>query len=246
MGSVHSITKRCALFSFSLLMLFVAGLGCAAGHARGEGCSIDGDCRPELICFDHECTAPGSCPNHAPVSCGDGSCCTSAIPICCGDGNCYTTPADCKAATCSNSGQKCALSTDCCGDLICKTGTCAAAGPACTKTAQPCSSDTCCAGLTCSRFSLSCKLATGLALGEPCTSNVQCASNQCRGWCTRGCTTNAVCTDVTLCIPTNQGKICAPWCGTGSNTRCSVYGAGTTCQATQDVDGTSQAVCLGN
>lgn len=118
--------RRHLLLGISTLLLGAAGLGCSAGRDKGQACTDTRDCRPELLCFDGECTSPGSCPTHVPVSCGDGSCCPAEARVCCKDGNCYPSSESCRAATCVEAGKSCNSPSDCCLSLTCQLGRCAA------------------------------------------------------------------------------------------------------------------------
>lgn len=190
-----------------------------SGIARGDACNDSPQCCDGRACREGTCqTPPATCPAQSPISCGavlPGKCCFNSNPVCCArDGKCHQSTASCMAPTCAGADKACVASTSCC------------------------------AGLTCSRFGKTCQPAAALKLGEPCAKNGDCLSGRCEGFCTRICRSNAECTEVTYCIQTSAGNLCVPWCGTGSNTLCSVYD-GATCQAAEDIDGTSRAVCLG-
>lgn len=227
-------------------IMMVLVLATTAGACRSE-CETDKDCKGARICDAAQgiCVDPALCPSNAPVDCGavlPGLCCPATAPICCPrDNRCYEDEEGCSG--CAAAGIACG-STPCCAGLTCQGGRCTAT-PTCRKATDAClTSAVCCTGLTCSRFGLFCRAATGLDLGEPCNQATECRSGRCDGFCSRPCSSNASCTNATFCIQTAVGNICVPWCGSGSSTRCSVYD-GATCQAAQDVTGSSQAVCLG-
>ena len=80
--------------------------------------------------------------------------------------------------------------------------------------------------LTCARSGRTCRLASELALGEPCKDNVQCASRNC-GYnyrsCTKSCTSNTSCDSSTVCArdPYSPSLYCLPSCKTDDD--CAVY-----------------------
>jgi hypothetical protein len=90
-------------------------------------------------------------------------------------------------------------------------------------------------------------------IGDVCTSNSECASGMCAGWCTAACSpTNAGCYgshagnvanqfgEVNWCMATTNGDFCFAACTNPSD--CSNY-PGTTCKQGMSVDGHSVSVC---
>lgn len=191
----------------------------ATGRATGQPCVADGECASAACDPQTGCANANGCPVNAPIACLgalSGSCCDRAHPYCCAvDKFCHVSAADCMAPTC--------------------------AGKACTN------STSCCAGYTCSRFTRKCVVAKNLGADEPCTSPSQCASGRCDGWCLQPCITDNDCQNsVGYCVQSvGDGNVCFPWCGNGSNTACSVYGAGTTCQSGVDINGGAILICGG-
>jgi hypothetical protein len=104
-------------------------------------------------------------------------------------------------------------------------------------------SGTCCKGLTCGRFSKNCTIAANLAIGEPCTSNGQCASGRCLNYCTKPCSSTLEFGSANYCLDTAQGFLCVPFCK--GNTDCAVFGLGITCQGSKDPGGLSLNGCFG-
>ncbi len=104
--------------------------------------------------------------------------------------------------------------------------------------------------LTCARSGRTCRLASDLALGEPCKDNVQCASRNC-GYnyrsCTKSCTSNTACDSSTVCArdPYSPSMYCLPSCKTDDD--CAVYrdgnGPEVHCKTTKTPIGDSVSAC---
>jgi hypothetical protein len=88
---------------------------------------------------------------------------------------------------------------------------------------------------------------TPLGVGSACTSNAQCASGVCSGWCTAGCSQNTDCGinsygQLDWCIEDAASiDSCFPGCET--NADCAVYGSNVICQPATATNGSSTLVC---
>jgi hypothetical protein len=157
-------------------------------------------------------------------------------------GNSNGPPLCSPAPTCNSAGEAC-TSTSCCTGLTCSAGKCAMPGSGCSGKACTTSAG-CCTGYTCSRFNPRCVTASNLGLGEPCTSDTQCASGLCSDYCTKYCTTTSDCGSTAMyCIDTTIGFACVPYCKYNSD--CAVYGGTNTCKMGVDSNGVTLPCCLG-
>ena len=227
------------------------GQPCGPSHVPAAG-----DCCPGLFCIEGACSTQMCNPAGQPCL-FQGDCCSgttcSLNHVCMGTCN----SSNCTAGCCDSNGlcqtgttnASCGVFGVACKACLlgqrCTNHSCQSPPPNCTTAGKPCStSATCCTNLTCSRFVSSCTTASGLAIGEPCDADSQCASGMCAGWCTKPCGSDADCTpNVSYCVMATTGYLCFPWCGPGSNTNCSVYGSGVTCQGSTSVGGVSTEVC---
>ncbi len=203
-----------AIYIIPILFVVVAGCGADKCRNSGEACAETSDCCDALACFDGACGMPVlACGDDAPVDCG------SALP-----GMCCTTdyPTCCaKDGLCHESASSC---TGC-------------DGKGCFTVSS------CCTGFTCARFGKRCHAAKNLAIGEPCTDDLQCASRSCEGYCTKRCTKTSDCGSANQCLETADGFFCIPFCQI--NTDCFVYGGSdVTCQKATDPAGLNLNGCF--
>ena len=184
-------------------------------------------------------------------------------------GACYPNPDDLRntggtagtgGGSCQAPGDTCTLDNQCC-----QSGSGVSDGAFCIEQTGLCHAK-CASNAEC--VSNCCVAVTGQALGacmspsfcglagvgDPCTSGSQCASGSCDGWCLASCSaTDAICESApgelmnangfyNWCFATSGGgAACFPGCTTNSD--CTIYGAGYTCQSAADVNGFTTRVC---
>ena len=87
-----------------------------------------------------------------------------------------------------------------------------------------------------------CGALVGLPIGYPCTENSQCTSENCTGWCSEVCVSDAACGQFAWCLQKSGGGfICFPNCN--STADCTDYGSGVTCQSVTSANGASVTAC---
>lgn len=165
-------------------------------------------------------------------------------------------------------GEPCSVAADCQSPLICRGLKCDDAinqkclGQSC-DTQKDCayvrgSLSICGSGtgpneVTCDRFNHMCGIAKELSDGQVCTAGSQCKSGLCdnnngmSGWCTRSCTTDALCPSLTRCVKDKKGLYrCLAVCS--SQDDCEVYNpndsARAVCADVTTRDGARETVCL--
>jgi hypothetical protein len=232
------------------------GGSCAARCAAGQGCTIDGDCTPNLLCSpgSHVCAA---------VSCADGRQDGAEILVDCGGGTCPGCPVGtaCVNASDCNSGI-CALGT-CRTSPLCEDAErngdetdvdCGGSDQSCQRCpdGRACSGDNDCARGDCSQgVCISCQdgrrdgTETAVDCGGPdlgcrrCGNNQTCALNRdCQsGNCTGGVCVNFSCNDEQL-----NGNETGIDCG-GTGAGCARCADGVGCRQASDC---ASGVCTGN
>jgi len=239
---------RVGLLFFAIVEVAACGTPSGQCSETGGACSLPTDPTTRDCCPGYVCRADRKCALNACLQ-SDGACRTTddcCPSLACGNGV-FGTDGRC-TAQCSGEGKECGPSHGgqicCAGAGACVTGccggacasTCATAGELCSTASQ------CCAGLTCPRFGTTC--AKG-QIGDPCRSGADCVSNQCDGWCTQPCVTDAGCGATNYCIsvdPSVSKFLCFPFCQ--KNSDCAIYKAAS-CKQGADPDGLMLSVCSG-
>lgn len=181
------------------------------------------------------------------TTCHDlGQGCAAASDCCEGGGGIICASGAC--ALCGSKGALCTSENDCCAPMGCTVGglcgECQEQGQACNTTDDCCGGPSLISSLVCDRFSKTCVPAKNLAVGQTCADTSQCqAGSYCSGFCTRACVANSNClTGASYCSTIDS--TCCPFCGNGSKTDCSTYGAGYSCQGVPTADGTTLPCCV--
>ena len=219
------------------------------GTVQGFVCSERGTCIPgpdgEVTCGPDNCA--GCCDGLQCVEYGaqTAAMCGASGTVCasclgqqeCRNGTCEQPQID--AGSCGAQGQSCCPGFSCSGGLQCQFGLClAATSDAGTQTDAGVTGDAGIssdagtqmdAGTVTDAGMTTPDAGTGgtLPIGEPCTQNGQCLSNQCRilgfpsGYCTQTCTSDAQCGAGATCgfDPSNSNaRICLKTCPQGGST----------------------------
>lgn len=220
------VRKVLGVASLGLVVSMVAGCSGNAGDEEdgGSQCESDADCKGDRICEDGTCVEmePSSTSGGASGSQGSGNGGSS------GPGGCVDAGSSCSAASCCV-GSRCVdiddglyCAANCVEGSDCVSGCCAqvdGGNPVCAPTSY-------CVPLK--------------PVGMACSSDSECASNDCIGWCTQGCSSSSDC-DGGYCVEnTSNENLCFPSCG--DTDHCSTF-PGTTCQPSTSVDGIEMMVC---